>query len=180
MGGYRRYAVTASGVSPMAIPGMAGGEYIADGLEHSESGTPSSQASDHQAQLDKRARKLDGFEYGDHWADVEGDGEAAIVTWGSLTAPAREAIDRLAERGVTARLVSLRLILPVRQERMTAALRGVKRVLVVEQSHGAQFHKFLRAHYDLPGEVRAFHRPGPLPIRPDEIVARMLAWEAAP
>lgn len=176
IGDYRRYAVTASGVSPMAIPGMAGGEYTADGLEHSESGTPSSQASDHQAQLDKRARKLDGFGYGDHWADIEGEGDSAVITWGSLTAPVREALERLAAQGVPARLISVRLISPVRPAQMAAALHGVGRVLVVEQSHGGQFHRYLRAHYDLPGEVRAFHRAGPLPIRPEEIVAHMTAW----
>ena len=52
--GYRRYALTPDGVSPMAIPGTAGVAYTADGLEHAERGTPSSQAADHFAQLDKR------------------------------------------------------------------------------------------------------------------------------
>ncbi|MCK6409501.1 MAG: 2-oxoacid:acceptor oxidoreductase family protein, partial [Thauera sp.] len=55
---YRRYANTASGVSPMAVPGMKGYQYTADGLEHNESGTPSSAAADHSNQLDKRLRKL--------------------------------------------------------------------------------------------------------------------------
>ena len=56
------------------------------------------------------------------------------------------------------------------------AIAGVARVLVVEQSHGAQFHRYLRAHYDLPGSVRAFHRPGPLPIRPNEIFRQLADW----
>ena len=47
--GYKRYALTLSGVSPMAIPGTPGATYTADGLEHNERGTPSSQAADHQA-----------------------------------------------------------------------------------------------------------------------------------
>ncbi len=42
---YKRYALTPSGVSPMAIPGTAGNTYVADGLEHNERGTPSSQAA---------------------------------------------------------------------------------------------------------------------------------------
>ena len=57
---YKRYRVTDSGVSPMAIPGAAGIAYTADGLEHNEKGTPSSQPADHLAQLEKRNRKLDG------------------------------------------------------------------------------------------------------------------------
>ncbi|MDQ1242039.1 MAG: 2-oxoglutarate/2-oxoacid ferredoxin oxidoreductase subunit alpha, partial [Pseudomonadota bacterium] len=63
--GYRRYALTASGVSPMAIPGTVGVAYTADGLEHGERGSPSSQAADHFAQLDKRRRKLEDWDYGD-------------------------------------------------------------------------------------------------------------------
>jgi 2-oxoglutarate ferredoxin oxidoreductase subunit alpha len=49
---------------------------------------------------------------------------------------------------------------------------------VVEQSHGAQFHRYLRAHYDLPGEVRVLHRPGPLPIKPGEIHRALLEWRS--
>src|SRR6185369_6062233 len=48
---YKRYALTPSGVSPMAIPGTPGCRYTADGLEHNETGTPSSQAADHLAQM---------------------------------------------------------------------------------------------------------------------------------
>jgi 2-oxoglutarate ferredoxin oxidoreductase subunit alpha len=91
--------MTGSGVSPMAIPGTPGLTHTADGLEHNEFGTPSSQASDHQAQMDKRSRKISQYNYGDHWADIEdsevGDGDTAIITWGSSTGPAREALQRL-------------------------------------------------------------------------------------
>ena len=61
---YRRYRDTPSGVSPMAVPGTVGTAYTADGLEHTEAGLPSSNASDHYRQLDKRARKLVQHDYG--------------------------------------------------------------------------------------------------------------------
>jgi 2-oxoglutarate ferredoxin oxidoreductase subunit alpha len=174
---YQRYALTNSGVSPMAIPGTPGLNYVADGLEHNERGTPSSQASDHSAQLDKRARKLQDFNYGESWADVEGEGDIAVITWGSVTGPAREALDRARQKGIKAKLISLRLILPALPAKMDEALRGVSKVLIVEQSHSQQFNKFLRGHYDLPKEVVVFNRPGPLPIRPGEILSRLAAWE---
>ena len=170
---YRRYAVTADGVSPMAIPGTAELEYTADGLEHNDKGTPSAQAVHHQAQLDKRNRKLRDHDYGDHWADTEGEGEIAVVTWGSTTQAVREALARAAEKGIRARLVSLRLLLPARPEALAVALDGVNTVLVVEQSHERQFLHYLRAWYDLPVEVHALARPGPLPLRPGEILAEL-------
>jgi len=173
---FKRYAITASGVSPMPIPGMAGGQYTADGLEHTETGTPSSSDIDHSAQMDKRLRKLTDFNYGDHWADIDGDGETAILTWGSTSGPVSEALGRVRADGGDARLIKIRLLLPVQPEQFAAALEGVKRVLIVEQSHGKQFYRYLRAHYELPDDVQVFAKPGPLPIRPAEIVERLANW----
>ena len=174
---YQRYAVGDSGVSPMSIPGQAGGQYTADGLEHNQKGTPSSLPEDHYAQLEKRERKINGFDYGQHWAELEGSGETAVITWGSTTGPVREALSRLREQGEDIRLVALRLLAPERPQDMAAALMGVKRLLVVEQSHSRQFHRYLRAAYDLPAEVRVFNRPGPLPFRPNEIIEQLTNWD---
>jgi len=174
---YRRYALTESGVSPMAVPGTPGNAYVADGLEHTERGTPTAQAAAHRAQLEKRARKLADFDYGGHWADIEGDGDIAILTWGSVTGPVREAAAQARRNGIHLRTISLRLLLPVQPVRMADALRGVRRLLVVEQSQGRQFHGFLRSAYDLPADVAVISHPGPLPIRPAEIMLRLAQWE---
>ena len=173
---YRRYRDTESGVSPMAIPGTPGVVYTADGLEHTEGGIPSSQAREHRIQLDKRARKLLQHDYGPRWADVEGDGEAAVLTFGSVTPAAREAVRRAAAQGVRLRLIAIRLLAPAQPEQFAQALQGVKRVLVVEQNHSAQFYRYLRSVYDLPGKAESFHRPGPLPLRPRELAEAILAW----
>ncbi|MGO8916895.1 MAG: 2-oxoacid:acceptor oxidoreductase subunit alpha [Stellaceae bacterium] len=173
---YKRYALTPSGVSPMAIPGAPGLMYTADGLEHSERGTPSSQAGDHLAQLDKRQRKLRSVDFGPHWAEIEGDGEIAVLTWGSCTGPVREAIARARDDGIAVKLVSLRLLSPSHPDRLAAALEGVKRVLVVEQTHSGQFYRYLRAEHALDAELRAIHRPGPLPMRPGDIHRELIGW----
>ena len=174
---YYRYAVGDSGVSPMSIPGQAGGQYTADGLEHNQAGAPSSLAEDHYAQLEKRNRKITDFDYGEHWAIQEGAGATAVITWGSSTGPVREALSRLREQGEDVRLISLRLLAPERPLEMAAALMGVERILVVEQSHSRQFHRYLRAAYDLNAEVRVFNRPGPLPFRPGEIMEQLTQWQ---
>jgi 2-oxoglutarate/2-oxoacid ferredoxin oxidoreductase subunit alpha len=179
--GYKRYALTESGVSPMAIPGTAGLAYTADGLEHAERGTPSSQAADHFAQLDKRRRKLTDRDYGERWADVEGDrgADCAIVTFGSCTGPIREGLARAAADGFSARLVSLRLLAPFPADRLVDALAGVSRVLVIEQNESAQLYKYLRAECDLPGRVTSLHRPGALQYSPGEIHRHLIEWSRA-
>ena len=175
-GAYKRYALAANGVSPMALPGMQGGQYTADGLTHSERGTPTSSAADHQAQLDKRRDKLAHFNFGAHWATLEGDGDLAVLTWGSLTGAAREAIARAAADGTRVRLVAPRLLSPIQPEQMAAAIDGVARILLVEQTHGQQFYRYLRAHYDLAAQIRVLHRPGPLPITAGEIHRAIMDW----
>ncbi len=173
---YARYAITADGVSPMALPGTAGGQYTADGLEHSPKGTPSTAADDHMSQLDKRQRKLSNHEYGQHWAEIEGEGKRAVLTWGSTVGPVREALARTRARGIDIRLIAPRLLAPAQPERLAEALDGVEQILVIEQSHSEQFLKYLRAHYTLPSEIRHLCRPGPLTFRPGEIEDALKDW----
>ncbi|MEE8345336.1 MAG: 2-oxoacid:acceptor oxidoreductase subunit alpha [Woeseiaceae bacterium] len=174
---FERYAITADGISPMPLPGTPGGQYTADGLEHCAQAKPSGLADDHVAQLDKRARKIDEFDYGQHWADIQGDGELAVITWGSTTSAVREAIGRLpAELSAKLKLISLRLLLPAQPSKMAKALRGVKRLMVIEQNHSGQLYRFLRAWYELPADVESLHRPGPSVFRPGEIAAALRDW----
>jgi 2-oxoglutarate ferredoxin oxidoreductase subunit alpha len=177
---YLRYAITEDGVSPMAIPGDARSMYTADGLEHSPSGKPSSAAADHSAQSDKRQRKLQQFDYGEYWAETAGEGDTAIICWGSSTGAAREAQQRLQQAGSPVRLIAMRLLLPACTTQMDEQLRGVERVLVVEQSHSKQFHHYLRAYFDIDAQLDCLAKPGPLSISPGEIVERISNWRQNP
>lgn len=169
-GAYHRYAPSADGVSPMAVPGQPDCTYTADGLEHNSHGTPSSRAADHHAQLDKRRRKLECFDYGDAWAEIDGDGDLCLLTWGSCRGAVTEAAARLRAQARPVRVVVLRLLAPLRREALIAAI-GATDVLVVEQNHSAQLFRYLHSERALPADARSFARPGPLPVRPAEIVA---------
>jgi 2-oxoglutarate ferredoxin oxidoreductase subunit alpha len=153
--------------------------YTADGLEHTEAGIPSSGSKDHRLQLDKRERKLALYDYGPRWADIEGDSEFAVITFGSVSGTVREAVARAAAAGSPCRLIVLRLLAPIQTGPMDQALAGVKRVLVVEQNHGAQLFRYLRSMVDLPGRPSSFHRPGPLPLRPAELATTIIDWQRA-
>jgi len=174
--GYRRYELTESGVSPMAIPGTAESTYVADGLEHCESGKPSTAAADHLAQLEKRSRKIEAFDFGELWADVRGSGKTAILTWGSSSAVAREAASRLEAGGLAVKVIAVRLLLPASPDKLAGELEGVSRVLIVEQSHSRQFYHFLRSYYAIAADTHVLARPGPLPITPSEIVEMIENW----
>lgn len=171
-----RYAITPSGVSPMVLPGTECGHWVAEGLDHGESGAPSTAPNDHLAQLEKRARKLAQHDYGERWAERIGDGDLAVLTWGSATGATFEAIGRMHADAASLRGVALRLLAPLPTERLLATLRGVRAVLVVEQNHGAQLFRLLRAFGDFPFRLTSYARPGPLPLRPGEIEQAIIGW----
>ena len=110
---------------------------------------------------------------------MEGDADLAVITFGSTTAAVREAVARAALQGVPLRLLSLRLLAPLRIEALTDALRCVRQVLVVEQNHGGQLLRYLRSRADLPGRASGLHRPGPLPLRPGDLVTEFADWAAS-
>jgi 2-oxoglutarate ferredoxin oxidoreductase subunit alpha len=175
----RRYAITPSGVSPMVLPGTDFGHWVAEGLVHGESGMPSTAPNDHLAQLDKRARKLLQHDYGAHWAQCIGDGDLAVFTWGSATGATFDAVGRMHADSANLRGVALRLLAPLPTERLTAMLRGVRAVLVVEQNHSAQLYRLLRAFGEFAFSLTNYARPGPLPLRPGEIEQAIIRWRHA-
>jgi 2-oxoglutarate/2-oxoacid ferredoxin oxidoreductase subunit alpha len=173
---YKRYALTDSGVSPMAVPGTPGTTYTADGLEHGERGSPSSQSADHAAQLDKRHRKLEHADYGAGWADVEGGGDLAVITFGSCTGPLREALATTPELAGRVRVISLRLLSPLQPARLAAALQGVRKAVVLEQNHAGQLFKYLRAECEFTCELQSLHKAGGAQFLPGELQRQILEW----
>ncbi|MBK1643974.1 2-oxoglutarate synthase [Thiocapsa imhoffii] len=167
---HRRYRSTATGISPMTLPGMPGGMYTADGLEHNEAGTPSSRAADHLEQLEKRLRKLTDFDYGSAWAEIRGEGERVLLTWGSAAGAVFEAAARLRAAGSPTKAIALRLLAPLPRAALLDALGGASQILVVEQNQGAQCFAYLHSLRVLPGHASSYARPGPLPLRPGEIL----------
>ncbi|MET0044536.1 MAG: 2-oxoacid:acceptor oxidoreductase subunit alpha [Candidatus Thiodiazotropha sp. 6PLUC3] len=167
---YRRYQLAAENVSPMSLPGTAGGMYTADGLEHNDRGTPSSMASDHRQQLNKRLHKLIDFDFGDYWAEISGEGDTCLITWGSSTGAVKEAAENLLQQGEKVKVIAIRLLAPLQREQLLQALRGVSKVMVVEQNHGGQLFHYLQSESVLPSSAESLAQPGPLPLRPGRII----------
>ncbi|MEQ9463571.1 MAG: 2-oxoacid:acceptor oxidoreductase subunit alpha [Haliea sp.] len=171
---YLRYRDTASGVSPLALPGEPGHMYTADGLEHGENAIPSPRSRDHRLQLDKRLRKLTGFDFGERWADLTGqvEGRSVIICMGSVTASALEARQSLARAGHEVAVLSLRLLAPLPLAQLGALLESASRLLVVEHNHGAQLWHYLRSL--LPHcTFDSLALPGPAAIQPRDIFAAL-------
>ena len=140
--GYRRFALSESGVSPISEPGMAGGNYLASGIEHNELGEPSAGGENHARMNAKRISKLaplkgrrDLFEHcGNPFAPI------ALVSWGSAAGAAREAMQQLLDEGIDVKLLVPRLLFPVAEAIYEDFFASVRLGLVVEhRSRGSSF-----------------------------------------
>jgi len=168
---FKRYALGSDPITPMPLPGTPGHEWVAEGLTHNEAGLPASGAGVHVAQINKRAKKIQRFNAGNYWGESWGDGDVAVLAFGSTIAPVREAARRLAAAGHPIRVVALRLLSPLPMESIARALNGVRRIIVVEQNHGAQLYHHLIGQKAIPPGAESVARPGPLPFRPAEITS---------
>jgi len=154
---YKRYKDTKSGISPMSWPGMKGGEYQTNGLEHLEDGSPTSMHLVHEQMNAKRYRKLRAVRakysfyrrYGAEKADV------GIICWGSSKGPVKEAVQKATARGERVSAFVPQLLYPFPYHEFNEYLKTVDNVVVIELSYSAQFYKYLQTFLNLP-EARTF------------------------
>lgn len=156
---YRRYRDTADGVSPMAAPGLAGGIYQTNGLEHDERARPSAAFVVHEKMNAKRYRKLDLVAR--NLKTYERLGSRApklgIICWGSTLGAVREAVTRLGADANDVAVFAPRLLTPLPATPLQEFIDSCERVLIVELSYAAQFHQYLRTQVDLPRQKTAVY-----------------------
>jgi 2-oxoglutarate ferredoxin oxidoreductase subunit alpha len=160
---YQRYRNTKSGVSPMTWPGMKGGEYQTNGLEHDEAGKPSSMHIVHERMNAKRYRKLrqvrDKYSFFRTYGPEDAD--LGILCWGSCKGPVKEAVLRANGRGEKVAAFVPQLLYPFPYHEFRHFLRGIRDIVIFELSYSAQFYKYLRTFLDLPdGHTYLYKRSG--------------------
>lgn len=178
---FLRYQYTESGVSPRAIPGQAGLQFVAGSDEHDERGHLISDikagipkwVSEREKMMDKRMRKLAGLAGAVPGPRVEGPAEAPLtfVAWGSTVGAIRDAMAELAEKGQTTNLVWFPAVYPLRVDRVDGALGRARRTLLVEANFSGQFGRLLRAETGFVPSARLLKYDGE-PFYPHEIIAK--------
>ena len=143
--GYQRYAITPNGVSPMAIPGTAGGGYVATGLEHDESAGVRDLMASHERMMPKRSRKLEraAGELPRPVRHGAPKGEIGVVSWGSTEGVAREAVQQAIEEGIDVSGMHLRALYPLDIEPLREFAASVKHVIVPELNYSGQLASYL-------------------------------------
>ncbi|MBT4286201.1 MAG: 2-oxoacid:acceptor oxidoreductase subunit alpha [Deltaproteobacteria bacterium] len=174
---YKRFLDNAkTGISPITIPGMAGGQYLATGLEHTEDGKANYTPEVHKQMTRKRFRKLTRLSaileknpkeyYGSTKTKI------GIIGWGSTEGAIREARYIAEKKGIKIRQLHPKVISPLPETKIRHFLMGLKQVIVVEENYTGQFAHFIKAKFGVvPIEI---HKYEGIPITPQEIYAGIL------
>ena len=166
---YVRYAVTADGVSPRAIPG-GDAIVVCDSDEHDDAGHLTEDFAARVRQTDKRlakqrlmaAESLAPQRYGRE------DAETLLIAWGSTYGPGREAVDRLTAGGDSVAMLHFAQLWPLNVEAVRNAIGRPKRIIAVEGNCTGQFAALLRQVGAI-GDCRTILRYDGLPFTGEQI-----------
>src|SRR5881296_4494291 len=137
---FKRYEITESGVSPRALPGTKGYQFIGATDEHMENGELISDVlaglpefvEERRKMHEKRMRKLDGLRKDTPRPEIWGpkNADLTVILWGSTWGAAHEAILQVEEKeGLKANSLEFPTIFPFHVDETLQLLRGVKHPL---------------------------------------------------
>ena len=174
-GSFKRYKLTEDGVSAMSLPGMEGGYYTAEGLEHDEIGYPAaSDHRNHELMTKKRYTKFHAIEaisndlvkqYGSETPEI------GIIGWGSTEGVIREAVQLATEKGYSVGALHPKILYPLPLARLNKLIHSAKAVIVPELNYSGQFATLLRKRYAL--DFVQLNKVTGLPFTPKEILDKI-------
>jgi len=173
---YRRYKITASGISPMAIPGIENGAYIAEGIEHNEMSAPAYTPQIHAEMTRRRFKKLETLTssiYVDEFVRRYGHEypEIGIIGWGSSEGVIREAVSKAEIKGGKVAALHPKLLNPLPVKHIMEFVRPLRRIIVPEANYTGQFAALLRDRCGI--NPIQLNKDVGLPFTPGEILAKI-------
>ncbi|MGD9162415.1 MAG: 2-oxoacid:acceptor oxidoreductase subunit alpha [Desulfobacteraceae bacterium] len=170
-GSYQRFENTDTGISPRALPGMEGYIFAATGLEHTEKGLPDYTADNHMMMSEKRHRKINNalkdlpepVEY-----DPEDKYDIGIITWGSTSGAALEAVALAREKGAKAGILKIGSIFPYHADKIKEFMDKCNEILIPELNFEGQLTNLIG--YLHRKEVKRFNRVTGIPMTAVDIL----------
>lgn len=143
---YARYKLTEDGVSPLVFPGVKGVRIYTNTNEHDEQGFVTVDPAVVKLMQEKRFRKLKELSKlsESRGVKVYGEGDTALVVWGSVKSVAMEALEKV--EGV--KLVQVIWLEPFPRRSLAKEIEGCK-VLVAENNFTSQLVSLMRENLKL-------------------------------
>jgi 2-oxoglutarate ferredoxin oxidoreductase subunit alpha len=148
-GEYKRYAITADGISPRARQGHPNAVFTVTSDEHTETGRIEDEdAANRIAQHEKRMRKVETMKHEMRMPEWYGPKNAPITLmgWGATRYAIREAIDILNADGVKANALHFIDIYPLDEARLGKELAKAQHLIDVEGNYTAQLAQVVRVY----------------------------------
>src|SRR3989338_1595734 len=148
---YKRYRFTPDHISSMSMPGMEGGGYIAEGLEHDEGGFPA--ASNHENHLRLTQKRYGKFaqveKISNEIVQVYGEPhpEIGVIGWGSTEGGIRGAGQIAEDKGYSVGALHPKILYPQPLAKLTDFIKGTKAVIIPEVNYTGQFATLLRKRF---------------------------------
>lgn len=180
-GRYLRYAASAGGVSPMAVPGEPGITVVAGSDEHTEDGHLT---EDHEARIrmvEKRMRKAGTLAEHRIGPRIAGPpaGDAVLLGFGSTKDVIAETREILAREGIAAAAVHLPQVWPFPASEVAGILARYETAFTVENNAQGQLARLIRRETgeEVDGTISRYDG---LPFTPGRLApeARRRIWEA--
>jgi len=174
-GSYKRYKITESGISPRAIPGVAGYTHTAASDEHDEDGVLISDEftnpTKRRAMMEKRMRKVAGIAAAVPPPELKGPrgADVTLIGWGSTSGVIQEACEILTEQGIPANQLQIRWLVPLHGDAIVRILNDARYTIIVENNYSGQFARYLRSEtsFAADGHIRKYDGE---PFMPHHIV----------
>ncbi len=143
--GYRRYELTANGVSPRGIPGFGQGQVVVDSDEHDEAGHITEDLDLRTEMVDKRLRKLELLQYEVVPPELVGpeDYRSLVACWGSTYNIVTEAVRNLGRDDLA--ILHFSQVYPLPNE-TSDYLKKARKTVIVENNATSQFAKLIKLH----------------------------------
>ena len=156
--GYKRYAVTADGVSPRGVPGYGDGLVGIDSDEHDEDAHITESAKMRVLMHEKRWRKMEGVRDEAFLPTEIGDvsrADIVIVSWGSNRGVVEEALEIVKRDDLAGLHFHQVYPLPEKAKKLFARAKpaqggsasGGKKIIVLENNFSGQFTNLLKLEY---------------------------------
>lgn len=170
---YRRYAFTADGLTPRAVPGYGPGIVRVDSDEHDEHGLITESFDMRRRMMEKRLLRLEALRREAIPATVIGkvpEAQIIVIAWGSNRGVLEEALDRLGD----ARFAGLHFaqLYPLNPESGKFFGQDIRKVAVIENNAEGQFADLLHREFGVSIHHRILKTTGE-PFSVEEVTAKL-------
>jgi 2-oxoglutarate ferredoxin oxidoreductase subunit alpha len=142
---YKRYKLTANGISPRGIPGLGQGLVVVDSDEHDEAGHITEDLDLRKRMVNKRLSKLELLKNEIIPPELTGpqDYEDLVVCWGSTYNVVKEAVENLSKENIA--VLHFKQVYPLPNETVKY-LQKARNIIIVENNATSQFSKLIKLH----------------------------------